>query len=554
MSTVPTSLFGALSSSRQGLFTNRKALSIAGQNIANVNTPGYSRQRANITSIHLLGGSNVTDIQRIRDLYLDQQRAISVGTLGFQESRDKALTQLEAIFDETLAPGPISLLDNFFASLQDLTLAPAGAPEREGVRATATSLINHIHNMRQRLGDLRAYQDNTLKTDLGAVNQIAAQIANLNGQIATASAAGLSVNELQDQRQEAVRQLAELTQIQAFNTSQGAFTLTVANGITLVEGTHYSELVSIINGDNDGLSNVGIRQANGNILDVTSRMTGGQIGGLLQARDVDIQAQIQNLDLFAARMVTQFNIQHRQGWNLATPPVQGIDFFQPVNVYYREAAANTGGARVTAASAADQSALTFDDYEIRFGAGGATYEIVNLTRGTTSGPLAYVSGTPIVFDGVSLTITDTAGAPADGDVFVVNTKTAAASAFSLSAALEADAGNIAASGDGVSGDNANALALTALRNLGVFSNGTQTFNDFLTTNQTALGVTTQRSHHEAEAQQLVVTQIDGFIESVSGVSIDEESTLLIQYERAFQACSRVISIVDEMLNMLLTVI
>ena len=546
----PTSLYGALGAARQGLFTSQASLSVTGQNIANVNTPGYTRQRANLHALNHLGGSTVNGIDRLRNTYLDKQRSDATQAMGFNQQRHGALTQLEAILDETNIPGAKSMLNDLFRAMQDLSLRPSGMPEREGVRAAADALAKQINTMHHRLSSLRKNQDLAIRDNIRRINEISSEIATLNKQISQPRILGMNTNEMEDRRTELVRQLSELTSVQTFNEVEGDFTVIVANGLTLVEGLHRSELVPLADADNDGMTNIGLQQSGGTVLDVTSRIQSGEIGGLIQARDGDIRKELENIDRLAAELTRSFNQVHQQGFNLGDPPAQGFDFFRPLDVHVQASAGNQGTGEIVARTITVQAALTLDNYEIRIG-GGGTYEIVNRSTGVSSGPQPLTVNAPIEFDGISVAI---AGSPQEGDVFVVNTTTNAARRFDLAQEIRDDLGNIAASGDGASGDNTNALALADLQNRGVFSGRQMTFDAFLNGNLSALAVQVSQTGAELESQQLTVHQIEGFIEQLSGVSLDEESTLLIQYERAFQANSRVITAVDQMLQTVLNMI
>jgi len=541
-----STILGAFSAARQSILVNQRSLAVTGQNIANVNTNGYSRQRARIHALPQMGGATVYAIERLRDGFLDKQRAIAKGALGLATARDEALSQLEMIVDETNALGPFGMLSDLFTKIQDLSLRPTGLPEREGLRSSAISLANGLHTMRRRLEELQQRQDDLVKEEIEKVNQITSQIAGINAAINRAGATDVGANEMLDRRMELVHQLSELVDARYYEDSDGLFTIVFAGGFSLVEGDHAASLKAEANPDNNGFANVVLRRTGDMTIDVTDRLATGRLAGLLNTRDEDVANQIQRFDKFAAQLAARFNVQHRAGYDLAGQT--NIDFFRVVDVYGARRSDNQGDARITDAQVLDQAALTFDDYEIRFTAPDA-YQIVNLTtQNTTSG--TYASGAPIVFDGVSVTIS---GTVSDGDAFSVNTTHGAASAIALSAQVAADLSAIAASADGLQGDNGNALALAALETQGVFNQGTATFGHFLSANLTALGVAAQRARDDLETQEMIVAQVDGMIQSLSGVSLDEESTYLLQYERAFQAGARVIQTLDELLQTIISI-
>lgn len=548
-----SSIGGIMGSARQGLYTNQKAIAVTSQNIANVNTVGYSRQRVSMSPISNLSGSRINYIERVRDEFLDMELMTAKSVLGMYSARDDSLIRLEEIVDETQRDGPQKLLDQFFRKIQDLTLNPSGLPERESVRSAAVELATVIRTNRRQLADLRDQQDEMLRQSITRVNEIANELASLNGKILELESATLNNNELRDRRDNLVSELSELTSVVYYEKS-GIFTVAIGNGLTLVEGTHASQLEALTNTENEGYADIGLRAEGGNLIDITQRLEGGRIAGLVQVRDEDVGRQIETLDRLAAQLSTAFNVQHAAGFDLTGAP--GGDFFLPVEVWTLIESGNAGDASVTAANVVDQSLLTFHDYEIRFLA-GPNYEVVDTTTGATLTPpggVAYVSGAPIAFDGVEVTISDGTAPPQAGDVFHVNTWERAGARIDIDPNIEASIDNIAASSDGSVGDNGNALALAALETGLFMEDGAKTFNQYLISNLTRVGVDVESSHRLTESQQTMTEQYSRFIQGYSGVSLDEESAYLLEYERAYQACARVISVADEMSQTVLQIV
>jgi flagellar hook-associated protein FlgK len=183
------------------------------------------------------------------------------------------------------------------------------------------------------------------------------------------------------------------------------------------------------------------------------------------------------------------------------------------------------------------------------GGGNFTYDIVDTTTNTVlSAGNAYNPGAAIVFDGLSITLDNATGPPVDGDALRVNTYDGMAARMDLSADVAGSLQAIAAGLTSEPGDNRNALDLAGLQSQRLLDGGTATFGDAYNALVTSVGIASQQAERESDNQQLVVDQVTSLIDSVSGVSLDEEATFLIQFERAFQASSRVITTVDEMLR------
>lgn len=549
------SINGVLNAARQGLYASQAAIQVTGQNIANVNTEGYSRQRVILDPSSFGDGVNVRFIQSVRNSFFDGQLAGEREKLGTLSAHQSALAQMELIFDESNGLGLSSSMSEYFSALQDLTVTPDGTAERETVRTKATSMAGVFASVRGRLEQLRKDSDTQVEGYVSKINSIAQQIATLNEQILRQSGGGQPPNELIDQRYRLLTELSEIVDINHFETD-GGVTVFMAGGQPLIENGKYSKLEVQTDTSNFGLNSVMMNRFDGQKIDLTDKIKGGLIGGTLEMRDGEIFDQMQKIDKLAAQFVTEFNILHRQGMGL--DGITDRDFWEQVSVWTTDGEGNMGGVKQTASAIIDQTQLTFADYEIRFtdvGGGSFTYDIVNTSSGATvSAGNPYVPGAAIVFDGLSVTLDDTFGPPVDGDVICLNTYNGMASQMNLSAAVAGDLTTIAAGTTSSPGDNTNALALAGLESALVLNGGTATFSDVLTGQLTSLGIKSQQVERDLASQELAVDQIQALITSVSGVSLDEESANLIQFERSFQASSRLISVVDELLQTIISMV
>ncbi|MBN1477945.1 flagellar hook-associated protein FlgK [Candidatus Sumerlaeota bacterium] len=549
--TTTSSLGGILNIARQGLFGSQVGIQTAGQNISNVNTPGYTRQRVIYDPGAFSNGVQVQTIQQVRNRFLDSQLAAEKVTLGLATARSTVLSQLEMIFNESDGFGISTSLSEFFASLQDLSAQPDGSGQREALRSRVVALGQAFTSVRTRVEQTRTAADDQVKSVISEVNILTSEIASLNALIIQQTTVSQEPNELLDQRQRAIEELSQLVEITYFE-DHGQLTVLLSGEQVLVEGSGHSTLRAQVNLRNEGMSDVILERFDGVSFDITDRVVNGELGGLLEMRDTVIPNQLRQIDLLAAQFVTELNIQHRQGRGL--DGVGNRDLFGQVEVVGRADEDNAGGVLQTGQAILDQSLLTFHDYEIQF-TGAGTYDLVDATTGTVlSTGNVYTPGGSIVFDGLSITLDSMAGAPVAGDVIHVNTYEGMAGQVELSAAVAADLQAIAAGLTAEPGDNANALAMADLENALVLGGGTMTFGDLYGMQITTLGVESQRAERELETQQLVVDQVSSLVASVSGVSLDEESTSLIQFERAYQASSQVIAVVDELLQTLLSIV
>ncbi|OPZ21676.1 MAG: Flagellar hook-associated protein 1 [candidate division BRC1 bacterium ADurb.BinA364] len=546
------SISGILSTGAQGLFASQAALQITSQNIANVNTVGYSRQRPTMESSPHGNGVRVTSIERLRDRYLDARLREALTEQGSLAKRSEILSRLETFLDETNAMGPTQLLSDLFSSLHDLTLNPSGASEREMLRAKANSLAQALNANSQRMDDMLADVEFQIRETVNQINDYAQQIAKLNAQATYNHTTGRVSNELVDQRDLLIEKMASLVQVQKIDNPDGSVAVLVAGGMAIVDGITANEL-AVRRGDNaladlevEFVAGKSMRLAVGNGLDR------GQLGELLSMYRGRLSDIRDSMDRFAATLMQRFNLAHQAGAGL--DGVSGRDFFDGLEAYAAPAGPLTGGAVVTATGIASLSGMTMDQFEIRF-TSATTFDVVNASTGVVvSSGNAYNSGVPIAVSGMSITITDMGGGPKAGDTFRVNGFRGAAARIEVAAAIQNSIQAIAAGLTSAAGDNRNALALAQLETMDIAPGGASTLSEYYTTILSNLGIAVNQSQINENRQDMIVEQLKNFVQENSGVSVDEESVNLIQYQRAFEASSRVISVANDMLDAILRLV
>ena len=203
----------------------------------------------------------------------------------------------------------------------------------------------------------------------------------------------------------------------------------------------------------------------------------------------------------------------------------------------------------------DASLITGHRYEVSFVAADS-FQVTDVDTGAVVVPAApanYVSGSPVAFDGLTVTLGDGSGPPVAGDLFVVDANPNYFSSIAVDPAIESNPQRVAAalSLAGLPADNENARRIAALENAAIMSGGTGTLVDSLSSLVSQAGIDSSRAKVGLERQSLVVDQVIAQREAVSGVSIDEEAANLVEFQRSYQAAARVISTVDQMLEILL---
>jgi len=549
------SLYSSLSIGRQALQISQIGLQITAQNIANVNTQGYKRQRVEQANLPYGLGVTVQAIDRIQDTFAEKNLLGITSDASCTDLTAQAYAELESLFNEMTGSGLESEFSDFFAALHDLAARPGGTAERAMLRSRGESLSRVFNFLQQQMTDQIKNQDLEIQQTLTDANELIRQIGELNKKIGVGTSTDVGINELKNTRDECVRKLAEIMPVTTTEDVNGNFTVYIKEGMPLVSGTEICQLKAEHDVTNDLKSNIIWVSDNGVRQDVTAQMTNGSLGGALLNRDVNIPEQITKLDRLAAEITLRFNEQHRAGVGL--DGVGDRNFFEPLSVFTHVGQGSTGGASVTAATVLDESALTLDDYAVRLaddGMGGFNYTVVNETTGATAASGAYVSGAAITFDGISVTLTDATGPPVDSDFFRVNTYSDAAKNIRVSSDVEASLDAIAAGLSAESGDNRNALNLADLENKRVAANGTMSFTEMYQAMVVELGVAAGAEKMEQESNSALLSQATNMVESVSGVNIDDEAVSLMQYQHAYQAAAKVISTVDEMLKTLVDMI
>lgn len=327
------STFGGLETARRALVAQQLGINTTGHNIANANTPGYSRQRVEMNSTLplLLGqtghrplalgtGVEVAAITRMRDGFIDAQVRKEIHSLGYWGEQKEVLSQLELIFAEPSDNGISKALTQFWAQWEQLGHRPEDLSLRAVVREQAVSLTENTRHLYRQLVDLEKDLDLQVRLKMEEVNSYAQQIADLNQLIGKATASGSMPNDLLDRRDLLLEELSTLTTITVLPQAAGQINVNIG-GIGLVSGSNVRKLIVT---EPEGVPAVvkweGLSGASEEV-----RWEGGALSGLIHARDEIVPSYKARLDDFAATFLTEFNAIHREGYGLDNET--GLDFF-----------------------------------------------------------------------------------------------------------------------------------------------------------------------------------------------------------------------------------
>ena len=484
-----SALFNSASSS---LASQRIALDVTGENIANVNTEGYSRQQTILvtapTTTHngfpLGGGVNVSAVQRIYDNVLNKQINDGTSLQGNNESQLQALMQIEPYLNELSGNSIGDAMQGLSDSWQSLSLNPAGLAERQTVMGKAQVLVDTFHQVSTGISNAQTFADLNLTAVATDVTSKAKEIADLNIQIRTTELASGNANELRDHRDLLLQQISKSAGV-TYTEQPDGVEVKLLGGQTLVSGNQYATLYT--NAVGPGVTTNEIRVTGigapppaknpATDANVTGTIGGagnskGEIGGYLYARDTTIPGYLTRLDELAYNLSYQLNTQHAAGWNLNN--ATGVAFFTP-------------------ATAVPPPALP------------ATYAGYSST--------------------IRLAITTT-------------NQIAAADTNPLTGGI---------------GNNKNALLLANVANTKVaFAGGAMsTTADYYNSMVAGVGVDVQSAKNLTAQNEAFVRQLNNLRDSNSGVSLDEELTNLIKYQKAYEGAARVVNVATEMLDTIL---
>lgn len=316
-------LNATLSLASQALQAQDGAVAVTSNNIANVNTPGYSRQVVNLSAAALaqngtVVGAGVTfgGYTSVRDQLLNIQINAKTAQQASLTSQSSSLSDLNTAFSGTTT-GIGAALSTFFSNVSALSTNPSDASGRQAALSSATQLANAFHQGASDLASAQTAAGSTIASTVSQINSLSTQIASLNSQLSTIQASGGEGGSLEDQRDQLTTQLSALTGVSVIQsnnqtgnqTTTGQPTLTTGNGIPLVIGDH--ALALQVSTSPSGLSHV--LDANGN--DITDTLTSGTLGGALTTQDITVPHLQTQLDTLATQFAAAINTAQAAGYD-----------------------------------------------------------------------------------------------------------------------------------------------------------------------------------------------------------------------------------------------
>jgi flagellar hook-associated protein 1 len=445
----------SLTNASAALNAQQYGLDVTGQNIANIDTSGYARRQVQLAEVAMPGGGSDGGVTIVgapaqRDAFLEARLRAEQPI----EQQNGAIADSLGVVQTALGSAGSSLdgaLSAFFQSFSTLAQDPTSAVSRDGVVQQGAQLAASFNQLSSQFDQSITTADAQIRGGITQINALASQIASLNAAIGGAN--GADAESLKDKQNVAITALTQLAGVNVMARSDGGVDVTVGNGRALVIGgntyalgatsTPPSGLVAITAGG----------------VDITSEVSGGQVGGWLQVRDAIVPGYKAQLDQLAMTVAQQVNAIHKGGYDLAGKP--GGNFFTPI-----------------------------------------------------------------------------AAAPG------------AAASIALDPTLAADSSLVAASQTGTAGDNQTAKALAALADAPVAGGGTATLTQAWSQLVYKIGSDAQTAQSNQQNHQTILSAVQRLRDSVSGVSLDDEATSLMTFQRGYQANAKYFSTVNTFLDIL----
>ena len=536
----------------------QRAISTTGQNIANVNTDGYSRQSVTFSArpaqdigVGFLGsGVQVTSIDRAYSQFMANDVQQRTASSGYYSLYANAAERVDSMLGDP-STSITQAMDSFFASAEAVANSPTSLPERQVMLSNAETLVQRFDYIVGRVDDVTKEMNSQIAGAVSEINQLAGGIATLNEEIAKVSGrTGGLPNDLLDQRDALIVKLSSLVDTKTVAQDDGSLNVFIGRGQPLVTGSVAETLATQTDPDLGSTSIVTLSAFVAGSSDVSDFLTGGKLGAALTVTDEVVNPTRRELNLLAVGFAETVNAIQEGGDDLQG--VNGTALFTETEGVVKTApsvddsTANSGNAAVTF-TVTDAKLLTGDSYRVDYTATG-----VNL-RNLTTDAVTTLGASPATVDGVQITYTAqvaTGGAGANqGDAFIVD-PVFQASRF-LEVKIDDPAKIAAASNGGAAGNNSNMLAMIELRDQSLLKGNTATYGEVYNNLLSDVAVRTQRAQSSAETETALLGSALDRQSSLQGVNLDEEAANLVRYQQAYQAAAQIVAVANEVFDTLL---
>lgn len=548
---------GILGSALSGLSASQRSLETASNNIANVNTEGYSRQRVELANLpeqltpagYLGTGVNAVNIARSYDQFITGQLRSS--TTAFSEL--DVYHSLAAHVDNLLADQETGLsasMKNFFNSVNDVANDPASIPNRKILLSEVDALADHFATIGNRLDDLKQQVNSNLQAGIDEVNKYAQSIAKLNLQIVDAigrSRGQQMPNELMDQRDELLKKIAAKVDVSVVNQSNGAVSVFIGQGQSLVLGAEVSALSLSANASDPTHMEIAM-----NGTEISRQISGGEFSGLMRFRDEVLYPAQRQLGTLALGFATEVNKLHEAGYDLHNTTGNPLfDFGSPAVQVLSRANNVVLSAQFQAppTSVANPSEKLGTSYRIDVTASGL--DLTDLSGNNVTASYATLADLNTAASELGFSLTVMSGSFSVGDSFQVSPAINVATTIKRDASIANPQDIAAAQATGLPGDNRQAMELAKLETATKMQNSKATFNQVYGQLVSDVGGMTSTALFGRSAQETLLQEATKTKENLSGVNLDEEAANLIKYQNSYQAAAQAVSVARSLFDTLI---
>ncbi len=546
-------LWSALELGKTSIMNQQKIFQIVGHNMANVNTPGYSRQNVQLENIPpaVIGldaggrGMNLIGIHSVRDRFINNQIVDRQQYQGKYSTLSNTLASIEALFDESKGLGLSDNLTGFFNDWASAANQPADIPTRNNLVINANSLCQNLNNTTLRLTDQQEIYDASISDMVDSINEIADEIASLNEKIAFAKGSGQPANDLLDIRERRLKDISKLVGVNIYYNSANNSATVDVSGRPLISYNSVNKLSVVRNTTNHSYNDVYIDQYGGTPINITQNIKNGALEALITMRDVNIPKYKDMLDNYAFGLAYSVNTAHQAGFALDTTTTD-LNFFNM----------STGAIGFTG-DGGGTTTLNF---------AGAIDGVLHQGDAIAINGQTRIITAPVAVGATSVTIDTPFVGLAGGESWQYFNHENAASNLAIDAVILADSSMVALSTEvdpgpppsGSVGNNEVALDIAALMdannvvdtdNDGVFDYGT--LPEYLHAAFAEIGNDSANAKYENNANDSMLLFLNNRRDEISGVSLDEEAADLIQYEKTYQAVAQFMGKVNGLLDVLM---
>ncbi len=579
---MPT-IFDALNIGVSGLYVSKMAINVTGNNVANVNTPGYSKERVDILPsmplVEYAGvfgtGAEVSQIISTRNTLIDKRVRNANEEMNFYNKLNNTLDEIQSVFNEENGVGLKGAMEQFFNAWHALSLNPDLETARQQVIEKGLTLSKALRDAYSSLQQIRNGLDDSVSYTITQINSLAKRIAQLNYEIAKAELGDKDhANTLRDERSRLIEKLTGLANVTILEgsydkNSKPEMTI-LLGGMPIVSGKDYNEL-SALKLKGEKYNRVYFVESSGAKIDITGRITNGSLGAILKLRDRTVPEYQNDVDKIASTLIQKVNELHSAGAGLT--PYSQIEGIYPADPHAAlsitqatglDIPVKTGSFKVKVVDSKGNDVGVFtvpvngDDHLIKESPTD-THSVIDRFNNVLQGyammsisPAGNVQITAINGYKFAFTYDSSNFLAALG----LNTFFSGHGAqdINVNTLLQNDPSKIAAGKTLEPGDSSNAQKIAQIQLDKVMVNNTQTVDEYYNAFLGKIGATKQRFDEIYKAKQAVYQQLKTTQQSLEGVSLDEEAANLIKFQRAYQANAKYISIVDQMTQTLINMV